>query len=441
MTSYMTPPLSSSPIQIIHEQPGTVASIAAPSRRSSKRKKGEHDEPDALAPKRQLRSKRADLQKPKPQVEPANGTQSRLPGPQPADGVPLPPGVHQLPDLSMSLKPTMSSPRPGPESAVRTSIVKPATSLREQALSAWTTSLLNLVPPQYGLLSPKQPTQYHGDFATYSLSIYQHNPWSNPHQADSTPAPVYSQQSTPWYPGRPTFETPAPRPSPYCWPPSQLPLPGTAACPIVLNGDDAEHSMTAQLGSSQHLTPHVSSAYPAYRPPQWDENKENTSNGKYFANASFPQQNLADQPLYPLLRPLPPPFKKAYYQPPTGPRPASLLGTLHPSQTTGSPYDYSKGTTYLQGTPSHGCPPPFFIDTTGGPLLLRKLDNPIHIPSSAPSIDSSRAKADDPDNAPTSRPPDEPSLCPEQADLVDLILEGRNVFYTGSAGVSFLSFL
>jgi ATP-dependent exoDNAse (exonuclease V) alpha subunit len=28
----------------------------------------------------------------------------------------------------------------------------------------------------------------------------------------------------------------------------------------------------------------------------------------------------------------------------------------------------------------------------------------------------------------------EPTLCKEQADLVDLILTGRNVFYTGSAG-------
>ena len=28
----------------------------------------------------------------------------------------------------------------------------------------------------------------------------------------------------------------------------------------------------------------------------------------------------------------------------------------------------------------------------------------------------------------------EPSLCPEQAELVDIILSGRNVFYTGSAG-------
>jgi ATP-dependent DNA helicase PIF1 len=31
--------------------------------------------------------------------------------------------------------------------------------------------------------------------------------------------------------------------------------------------------------------------------------------------------------------------------------------------------------------------------------------------------------------------PKEPTLCQEQADLVNLILSGRNVFYTGSAGV------
>jgi ATP-dependent exoDNAse (exonuclease V) alpha subunit len=28
----------------------------------------------------------------------------------------------------------------------------------------------------------------------------------------------------------------------------------------------------------------------------------------------------------------------------------------------------------------------------------------------------------------------EPDLCPEQTDLVNLIMSGRNVFYTGSAG-------
>lgn len=28
----------------------------------------------------------------------------------------------------------------------------------------------------------------------------------------------------------------------------------------------------------------------------------------------------------------------------------------------------------------------------------------------------------------------EPTLCPEQAELVDIICSGRNVFYTGSAG-------
>jgi ATP-dependent DNA helicase PIF1 len=31
-------------------------------------------------------------------------------------------------------------------------------------------------------------------------------------------------------------------------------------------------------------------------------------------------------------------------------------------------------------------------------------------------------------------PPKEPVLCPEQAELVDIIMSGRNVFYTGSAG-------
>ncbi|KAK6086505.1 ATP-dependent DNA helicase PIF1 [Seiridium cupressi] len=37
-------------------------------------------------------------------------------------------------------------------------------------------------------------------------------------------------------------------------------------------------------------------------------------------------------------------------------------------------------------------------------------------------------------NTPAAPTPEEPPLCPEQAELVDLICSGRNVFYTGSAG-------
>jgi ATP-dependent exoDNAse (exonuclease V) alpha subunit len=39
-----------------------------------------------------------------------------------------------------------------------------------------------------------------------------------------------------------------------------------------------------------------------------------------------------------------------------------------------------------------------------------------------------------PNSPKKSQPPTEPSLCQEQQALVDLILSGRNVFYTGSAG-------
>ena len=35
---------------------------------------------------------------------------------------------------------------------------------------------------------------------------------------------------------------------------------------------------------------------------------------------------------------------------------------------------------------------------------------------------------------PPPKPPTEPVLCPEQAELVELAASGRNIFYTGSAG-------
>ncbi len=55
-------------------------------------------------------------------------------------------------------------------------------------------------------------------------------------------------------------------------------------------------------------------------------------------------------------------------------------------------------------------------------------------PSTPPSSSPSKADGTSGNNAPNTTLPDEPPLCPEQADLVDLVASGKNVFYTGSAG-------
>jgi ATP-dependent DNA helicase PIF1 len=61
-------------------------------------------------------------------------------------------------------------------------------------------------------------------------------------------------------------------------------------------------------------------------------------------------------------------------------------------------------------------------------LVSSSQDNESQDPPAAQSV--SPLPLSDAATAPTTEPP----LCPEQATLVDLILSGRNVFYTGSAG-------
>lgn len=64
-------------------------------------------------------------------------------------------------------------------------------------------------------------------------------------------------------------------------------------------------------------------------------------------------------------------------------------------------------------------------------VSTRGLFTPLGSPEPQP-IDQDGAYEEPPPRMPI--PVKEPPLCPEQAELVDIILSGRNVFYTGSAG-------
>jgi ATP-dependent DNA helicase PIF1 len=78
------------------------------------------------------------------------------------------------------------------------------------------------------------------------------------------------------------------------------------------------------------------------------------------------------------------------------------------------------------------------------PTLSKHRDNPSKTPTEIITIssDEDEPQPKRPNQSPVElesqakfgRAPTEPDLCPEQQALVDLILSGRNVFYTGSAG-------
>lgn len=104
--------------------------------------------------------------------------------------------------------------------------------------------------------------------------------------------------------------------------------------------------------------------------------------------------------------------------------PGSISG---PPQPTFDPYGYWN-------------PQPSFTISTPQPLSVQTMTQLVSqaLGTALPAIgaaDLSKFAA----KAPTPKPKgplpmDEPSLCPEQAALIDLIMQGHNVFYTGSAG-------
>lgn len=131
-------------------------------------------------------------------------------------------------------------------------------------------------------------------------------------------------------------------------------------------------------------------------------------------------------------------------------RPAYSVAPSLPSQAYGT-VDYSSNMWYTPGSVSgppqpicnpygHWNPQPSFTISTSQPLSAQDLNQLVSqaLATSLPAIgaaDLLKPAAKAPTPKPKARlPMDEPSLCPEQAALVDLIMQGHNVFYTGSAG-------
>lgn len=249
--------------------------------------------------------------------------------------------------------------------------------------------------PQYG--SSWSPGIPNGSIANYQQgSSMFHNPY--------LPPPV-QQQSSPWHTGSissPTF-------SKHKYPvfhdrPSKPLLQGTPESPIVLEDATAD-STAAPTNVPAFASTLPSDQNPFDRPPgsyirPREENKENTLESKLDSYSSL------------------------VWQPTWQPVPGNTVLSPFQAAPHRTSQPYPTGPSRPLPTIYSALPPPW---TTGIP------SSPSVAPSQPPELIEGKApKKKKASKAAT--PTDDPPLCAEQAALVDLILQGHNVFYTGSAG-------
>lgn len=383
----MTPPPSSS-LEIIHEDPG-----AASNKRTRSKRKPKQDGPDVPATKRQSRPRKAKSPK---------ATSTSLLNDQGAASPVAPPhdGLQQHP-------PVLLGPGHGQLAQQPQQPAPPVPRLRGKTASKALAKAAIGPPPgdihmyQAQQLPPQPQAPFHSaqppplprstDYTTSNdYAAYQGHPWTGSKFPSYSPAPLqwgmtpsssaFGHQSHEYVHYQPQFV-------------SQQPASGTAARPIVL--DDTPQptptvSSTGQ-GSLSYLPPKDSTNYA----DGWSENKENYGGYKMDSGMATTPSRYSFSAIMPRV-----------WQ--------TLDNTQESVQVMPTPLGL------LDQRP--GAPPTVLWQQDESALGRQ----PVSPASSAP-----------PPPPPPAPPPvlvDAPPLCPEQAELVDLILKGHNVFYTGSAG-------
>lgn len=409
MYSEMTPPPS------FLGDPGATAS-----KRASSKRKQKIDGSDAPATKRQLRSGKAKSETPR--VKLTTNEEAAILTPLVQDAfMKLPPDQLDPEHDQRAQQPQHPAPpvsrrrgKAASKALARAALGPPAAhhacqpqQLAPQPHAPYFPALQPILPRSADHIMPNEYASYQAASDT-DLTCFL-NQWVPEQQqfahwdpAPSQPAPGYGlplgHQSYDYGPPRPANEFPGHyQPHPMC----KQTAPGTAARPIIL--DDTPQPTPTGFGDAQESQVYMASKFSTEDANAWSENKENlgsirTENGMGPTPSS---SSKTANSFWPLQQPVA-----------MGPPPESW----HASAITQDPYaDMPTPLGYLDQRP--GAPPR---------VLLRHAN---------PAPSEQHASPIPP--GPPPPPPvlvDAPPLCPEQADLVDLILKGHNVFYTGSAG-------
>lgn len=274
----------------------------------------------------------------------------------------------------------------------------------------------------------------------------QQSPWTdpNPHQ-EPPPMKVQPRHHAPWMTSnsisgphhvipqsqgqpmtdyghfRPSANFPGHDPShPVSW----RPISGTAFHPIVV--DDTPKGTTSRiLSEDQQLSPHLPPVCSMDCITVARGSQENVAGLRPFASISTA---LTVSSASDLLRPVFSHSNRAVDRSPSGEYAPVRKESASPSiQNPDGSFDHQPGIPSFTRSNE-------YYQTISGPITHAPVNSP---PAACTSIfDEPPAKALAEKSATQKIPlaTDEPSLCPEQAALVNLIMQGHNVFYTGSAG-------